>query len=59
VAESLPHLFRRHEGNVFMTTLRTVLARYFARRIAEHQALKDAAIEKARQKSDGNSGIEA
>lgn len=56
VAESLPYLFRRHEGNVFMMTLRNVCARHFAKRMAEQQALEDAAIEEAGRKASEDSG---
>lgn len=48
VAEQLPFLFRRHQGNVFMMTLCTVFSRHFAHRVAEQKALEDAAIEQAR-----------
>lgn len=49
VAGQLPFLFRRHRDNVFMMTLRSVLARRFAHTIAEQKALEDAAIEQARE----------
>lgn len=49
IAESLPHLFRRHTGNVFMTTMCNVFLRHFKRKMAEQQALEDARIEAARQ----------
>lgn len=45
IAESLPHLFRRQTDNVFMMTMRSVLSRHFARRMAEQRALEDQAIE--------------
>lgn len=59
VAESLPYLFRRQDGNVFMMTLCNVFARHFAKRMAEQQALEDAAIEKARDNTAENPGMEA
>lgn len=59
VASSLPELFRRHHDNVFMMTLCNVFARHFARRIAEQEAMEDAAIEKHKENSAENSGIEA
>ena len=45
VAKNLPFLFRRHKDNVFMMTLYSVLAKHFARRIAEAQAREAAALE--------------
>lgn len=49
IMESLPYLFRRHTGDVFMTTLCNVFLRHFKRKIAEQKALEDARIEAARQ----------
>ena len=51
VAEKIPHSFRRHKGNVFMTTLCTVLVRHFARRLADQQALEDAIVERAKNEN--------
>ena len=48
LSEKLPFLFRRQKDNVFMTTLCTVLSQHFGRRLAEQQALEDAAIEAAK-----------
>ncbi len=53
VAEKIPHMFRRHKGNVFMTTLCTVLVCHFARRLAEQRALEDEAIDRGKN-GDGS-----
>lgn len=52
VAGQLPFLFRRHSDNVFMMTLRNVLSRHFARKIADQEALEDAIIRKAREAAE-------
>ena len=48
VAEKLPFMFRRLNENVFMMTLCNVFARHFAHKLAEQQALEDAAIERGK-----------
>lgn len=58
-AESLPYLFRRHKDNVFMMTLCTVFGRHFSRRMAEQQALEDAAIAAAQSGDSTESGGES
>ncbi|CAK7010970.1 MAG: hypothetical protein DELT_02082 [Desulfovibrio sp.] len=59
VAEALPYLFRRCEDDVFMMTLRNVFARHFAQRIAEQQALEDAAIERGQENAAEEPGSDA
>ena len=58
VAEKIPHLFRRHKGNVFMSTLCSVFVRHFAHRLAELQAMEDEAIEQGKN-GDGNESSSA
>lgn len=58
VARSLPFLFRRHENDVFMMTLRNVFARHFAKRLAEQRALEDAAIERHNREESEATGTE-
>ncbi|MDL2209559.1 hypothetical protein LJC26_02000 [Desulfovibrio sp. OttesenSCG-928-O18] len=53
VAEKLPHMFRRLKDNVFMMTLCNVFIRHFARKMAEQQALEDAAIERGKGEDSG------
>lgn len=53
VAERLPFLFRRHEKNMFMMTLRAVLSRRLAKRIAEQRVLEDAAIGVGKNSGNG------
>ena len=47
VADQLQFMFRRHTNNLFMMTLCGVLARHFAKRITEQNALEEAAITRA------------
>ena len=58
-ARNLQYTFRRHSDNVFMMTLRNMIARYLAHRIAARKAAEEAAIESASGGTESEGGKKA
>ena len=60
LAKDLPLLFRRYNDNIFMMTLHSVIARHFARRIAEERSKKNAtmAMDKKHLTAENGYGVE-